>query len=78
MDDAPPGAVGFTPQHTCMLAKMIGAATSDSGCGIGDLESPLKAHGMTSSDTRDACNCFSAEGHIYPIIDDDHFQLCTG
>ena len=77
MGDAPPGTEGFTPQQQ-MVAKMIGAATSDSGCGIGDLESSLKAHGMMLSDIREACDYLSAEGHIYPTIDDDHFQLCTG
>ena len=72
-----PGTEGFTPQQQ-MVAKMIGAATSDAGCGIGGLESSLKAHGMMLSDIRDACDYLSVEGHIYPTIDDDHFQLCTG
>jgi replication factor A2 len=68
---------GFTPQQQ-MVATMIGAATSDTGCGIGDLESSLRAYGVTSSDISDACDFLSAEGHIYPTIDDDHFHLCTG
>ena len=77
MGNAAPGTKGFTP-HQQMVAKMIGAATLDSGCGIGDMESFMKAHGMMLSDIRDACDYLSAEGHIYPTIDDDHFQLCTG
>jgi hypothetical protein len=77
MGNAPPGTEGFTPQQQ-MVAAMIGAATSDTGCGIGDLESFLRAYGVTSSDIHDACDFLSAEGHIYPTIDDDHFQLCTG
>jgi hypothetical protein len=42
------------------------------------VESFLRAYGVTSSDIHDACDFLSAEGHIYPTIDDDHFQLCTG
>ena len=69
-----PGMEGFTTRQQ-MVARMIGEATSDSGCSIGELET-LPALGefrMTLLEIRDACDFLSAEGIIYPTIDGDHF-----
>jgi hypothetical protein len=75
MGDEPPSTEGFTPQQQA-VSRLIGAATSDAGCDIVALASSSVAHGMALSDIRDACDFLSAEGHIFPTIDDDHFQLC--
>ena len=59
------------------VCKVIGSITSDQGCSFTDLESALKGQ-IQSEDIRKATEYLCGEGHIYPTIDDNHFQLCTG
>jgi hypothetical protein len=75
MDYAPPDNDSFTPQQQ-MVSRLIGADTSDTGCDIVALAGSPAAQGMSLSELRAACDVLSAEGHIYPTIDDDTFQLC--
>jgi hypothetical protein len=65
----------LTPQQQ-MVSKLIGAATSDTGCNIVALASSPAAQGMALSELRAACSSLRAAGSIYPTIDADNFKLC--
>ena len=56
---------------------MIQSVSSEEGCSMSDIEAYLKGQ-LDVDGIKKTIDFLSSEGHIYPTIDDDHFQLCTG
>eukprot|EP01052_Picozoa_sp_SAG31_P022863 SAG31_NODE_1843_length_7106_cov_7.400742_5_plen_128_part_00 len=76
MGEAPPGTEHLSRDQQA-VCKVIKSITSEQGCSFNDLESALKGQ-IELADIKKATEYLSSEGHIYPTIDDNHFQLCTG
>lgn len=76
MGEAPPGTEHMSKEQQA-VCKVIKSITSEQGCSFNDLESALKGQ-IVLADIKKATEYLCAEGHIYPTIDDNHFQLCTG
>ena len=59
------------------VCNIIGQNKADTGCSITDIEQALTGQ-FNSGLIREAAEWLSSEGHVYPTIDDNHFQLCSG
>ena len=55
---------------------MISQCKADTGCSLTDIEQGLQGH-FDSAAIKDATEFLSSECHVYPTIDDNHFQLCA-
>jgi hypothetical protein len=57
------------------VCNIIGQNKADTGCSITDIEQALGGQ-FDATLIREATEWLSSEGHVYPTIDDNHFQLC--
>lgn len=57
------------------VCTIIGQNKADTGCSITDIEQGLTGQ-FSANMIREAAEWLSSEGHVYPTIDDNHFQLC--
>jgi len=58
------------------VCNAIGASQNEQGCNINDIRQAL-AGKFDTAQIPNVLDYLSSEGHIYPTIDDDHYQLCS-
>ena len=68
------GTEGFNAVQQA-VCTIIGQNKADTGCSITDIEQGLTGQ-FSAAMIREAAEWLSSEGHVYPTIDDNHFQLC--
>ena len=77
MNAAPAAMEGTDGMNAVQKAvcTIIGQTKTDTGCSITDIEQALTGQ-FDGTLIREATDWLSSEGHVYPTIDDNHFQLC--
>ena len=62
------------------VVVMISQCKADTGCSLTDIEQGLQGQFVNSNClqlAKDVTEFLRSEGHVYPTIDDNHFQLCA-